>query len=65
LLSFLGSPRSSRGRQSRAAGAVGFVGNSLISMGEARGMDYLKALSKQQIYDRIPAWTKLVGELFR
>jgi iron(III) transport system substrate-binding protein len=31
------------------AGAIGFVGNSLISMGEARGMEYLTALSKQRI----------------
>jgi iron(III) transport system substrate-binding protein len=31
------------------AGAIGFVGNSLMSMGEARGMDYLKALSGQRI----------------
>ena len=31
------------------AGAIGFVGNILMSMGEQRGMDYLRALSKQQI----------------
>ena len=31
------------------AGAHGFVGNILMSMGEARGMDYLKALSRQGI----------------
>jgi len=31
------------------AGAIGFVGNALISMGDARGMDYLKALSAQRI----------------
>ena len=31
------------------AGAHGFVGNILMSMGEPRGMDYLKALSRQGI----------------
>jgi iron(III) transport system substrate-binding protein len=31
------------------AGAPGFVGNVLMSMGEARGMEYLRALSQQQI----------------
>ena len=31
------------------AGAIGFVGNSLMSMGDARGMEYLKALSAQRI----------------
>jgi iron(III) transport system substrate-binding protein len=31
------------------AGAHGFVGNILMSMGEARGMDYLRALARQQI----------------
>src|SRR5438552_503279 len=31
------------------AGAHGFVGNILMSMGEARGMDYLRALSAQRI----------------
>jgi ABC-type Fe3+ transport system substrate-binding protein len=31
------------------AGAIGFVGNSLMGMGEAKGMDYLKALSAQRI----------------
>src|SRR3954466_8335568 len=31
------------------AGALGFVGATLMSMGEARGMDYLKALSAQRI----------------
>src|SRR5882672_10316388 len=31
------------------AGAHGFVGNILMSMGEARGMDYLKSLSRQGI----------------
>src|SRR5262245_30819054 len=31
------------------AGAQGFVGNILLSMGEARGMDYLRALSAQRI----------------
>jgi ABC-type Fe3+ transport system substrate-binding protein len=30
-------------------GAPGFIGNVLISMGEARGMDYLRRLSKQSI----------------
>jgi ABC-type Fe3+ transport system substrate-binding protein len=31
------------------AGAPGFVGNVLLSLGEERGMDYLRALAKQQI----------------
>jgi iron(III) transport system substrate-binding protein len=31
------------------AGAIGFVGATLMSMGDARGMDYLKALSAQRI----------------
>jgi ABC-type Fe3+ transport system substrate-binding protein len=31
------------------AGAIGFVGNTMLSMGEARGMDYLKALGRQRI----------------
>jgi ABC-type Fe3+ transport system substrate-binding protein len=31
------------------AGALGFVGSVLLSMGEDRGRDYLTALSKQQI----------------
>jgi len=31
------------------AGAIGFVGATLMSMGDARGMDYLKALSGQRI----------------
>src|ERR1035437_2219664 len=31
------------------AGARGFVGNILLSMGQEKGMDYLRALSKQQI----------------
>jgi iron(III) transport system substrate-binding protein len=31
------------------AGAHGFVGNILMSMGETRGMDYLKSLSRQGI----------------
>jgi iron(III) transport system substrate-binding protein len=34
---------------SSIAGAIGFVGNILTSMGEERGMDYLKALSAQKI----------------
>jgi ABC-type Fe3+ transport system substrate-binding protein len=34
---------------SSIAGAVGFVGNALLSMGDADGMNYLRALSKQQI----------------
>ena len=34
---------------SSIAGAQGFVGNILMSMGEQRGMDYLRALAKQQI----------------
>jgi iron(III) transport system substrate-binding protein len=32
-----------------SAGAIGFVGNVLLSMGEAKGMDYLRALARQQI----------------
>src|SRR6266850_1594422 len=31
------------------AGALGFIGATLMSMGDARGMDYLKALSAQRI----------------
>ncbi len=31
------------------SGAPGFVGNILLSMGEERGMDYLRRLSKQNI----------------
>ena|SRR5579862_5495160 len=31
------------------SGAPGFIGNVLTSMGEARGMDYLRALSRQNI----------------
>jgi ABC-type Fe3+ transport system substrate-binding protein len=31
------------------AGAPGFVGNVLLSMGEERGIDYLRALAKQQV----------------
>ena len=31
------------------AGAIGFVGATLLSMGEERGMDYLRALAKQHI----------------
>ena len=31
------------------AGAIGFVGATLMSMGDARGMEYLKALSAQRI----------------
>src|SRR5215510_3397901 len=31
------------------SGATGFVGNVLLSMGEERGMDYLRRLSKQNI----------------
>ncbi|MGZ5882440.1 MAG: ABC transporter substrate-binding protein [Xanthobacteraceae bacterium] len=34
---------------SSIAGAIGFVGNILTSMGEARGTDYLKALARQKI----------------
>jgi ABC-type Fe3+ transport system substrate-binding protein len=34
---------------SSIVGAIGFVGNMLISMGEARGMDYLRALAQQKI----------------
>ncbi len=32
-----------------SAGAIGFVGNILLSMGPDKGMDYLRALSKQNI----------------
>src|SRR5262245_64344246 len=31
------------------AGSIGFVGATLMSMGEPRGMEYLKALSGQRI----------------
>ena len=31
------------------SGAPGFIGNVLLSMGEERGMDYLRRLSKQNI----------------
>jgi iron(III) transport system substrate-binding protein len=34
---------------SSIAGAIGFVGNILTSMGEARGTDYLKALARQKV----------------
>jgi ABC-type Fe3+ transport system substrate-binding protein len=34
---------------SSIAGAPGFVGNILLSMGEDRGMDYLRALASQQV----------------
>jgi iron(III) transport system substrate-binding protein len=34
---------------SSTAGAIGFVGNILMSMGDQRGMDYLKALAGQRI----------------
>ena len=34
---------------SSIAGAIGFVGNILTSMGDARGTDYLKALAGQKI----------------
>jgi ABC-type Fe3+ transport system substrate-binding protein len=34
---------------SSVAGATGFIGYILASMGEERGMDYLRALAKQQI----------------
>jgi ABC-type Fe3+ transport system substrate-binding protein len=34
---------------SSIAGAIGFVGNILTSMGEERGVDYLRALSAQKI----------------
>jgi ABC-type Fe3+ transport system substrate-binding protein len=34
---------------SSIAGAIGFVGATLMSMGEPRGMDFLKALSAQRI----------------
>jgi len=32
-----------------SAGAIGFVGNILLSMGQDAGMDYLRALAKQNI----------------
>ena len=32
-----------------SAGAIGFVGNILLTMGPEKGMDYLRALAKQQI----------------
>ena len=31
------------------AGALGFIGNTLLSMGNERGMDYLNALAKQKV----------------
>jgi iron(III) transport system substrate-binding protein len=34
---------------SSSAGAIGFVGATLLSMGEQRGMEYLRALAKQNI----------------
>jgi iron(III) transport system substrate-binding protein len=34
---------------SSIAGAIGFVGNILISMGQDRGMDYLRALARQKV----------------
>jgi len=34
---------------SSIVGAIGFVGNALLSMGDERGMDYLKALAAQKI----------------
>jgi ABC-type Fe3+ transport system substrate-binding protein len=34
---------------SSMAGAFGFVANILTTMGEAKGMDYLRALAKQQV----------------
>jgi iron(III) transport system substrate-binding protein len=34
---------------SSIAGAIGFVGNILTSMGEARGTDYLKSLARQKV----------------
>jgi ABC-type Fe3+ transport system substrate-binding protein len=30
-------------------GAIGFVGNALVTMGDERGMDYLRALSRQKV----------------
>jgi iron(III) transport system substrate-binding protein len=36
-------------KQNDLSGAPGFVGNVLISMGEARGMDYLRKLARQNI----------------
>ena len=32
-----------------SAGAIGFVGNIMLSMGPDKGMDYLKALAKQNV----------------
>ena len=34
---------------SSMAGAIGFVGNILISMGDERGMEYLRALAQQKV----------------
>ena len=34
---------------SSSAGAIGFVGNIMMSMGPEKGMDYLKALAKQNV----------------
>ncbi len=34
---------------SSMAGAIGFVGNILTSMGDAQGMDYLRALAQQKV----------------
>jgi iron(III) transport system substrate-binding protein len=34
---------------SSIAGAIGFVGNILVSMGEERGMEYLQALARQRV----------------
>jgi len=34
---------------SSIVGAIGFVGNALVSMGEAQGMGYLKALAAQRV----------------
>jgi iron(III) transport system substrate-binding protein len=36
-------------KQNDLSGGPGFIGNVLISMGEARGMDYLRKLSRQNI----------------
>jgi ABC-type Fe3+ transport system substrate-binding protein len=41
------------------AGAIGFVGASLLSMGEKDGMDYLHALAKQNIVN-VPASSRAI-----
>ena len=41
------------------SGPPGFIGNVLTSMGEAKGMEYLRALSKQEIVN-VPAAQRVV-----